>query len=211
MTYAMENKKKALMQTGIVCALAAVLVLLWSRGAGRSALRGLWQASSAPSAQTNAPDTANPRLVVKKGATLRQTASPVSTTRASRAGVAPVDDQGRPVQVNYTAFGARDPFVSLLPKGANPQEDTRRPLPAPPRQAPPALRVQGILWGGLKPEAIINERIYRVHESIEGATIMSIDAHGVTIEHQGALVSYPVGGPPPQPGKQSIGRSTVGR
>ena len=215
----MQNKHKVLTETGIVCALAVVLTLVLMRGFGRN-LSWLSRVLSGLSLeQPSRPTATSPQSTA--GRRESSSTTPPVVAASTPAQGADGSGEGRLAQINYTALSTRDPFVSLLPKlsapvsplagtGANSAMGTRA-APGSPAQPPPTLHVQGILWGDLKPKAIINERVYRINETVEGVTIKSIDARGVTIEHQGALVSYPVGGSPPQPTKPSMGRPTGGR
>ena len=106
----------------------------------------------------------------------------------------------------YTAQALRDPFESLLPRapssghgasepiqagGQQPQAAGAQPM-APAPIAPPNLRIQGIVWGNAQPQAIINNTVYGVNDVVEGATIVAIDRGGITVDHQGARVSYTV-------------------
>lgn len=95
----------------------------------------------------------------------------------------------------YTAQTLRDPFKSLLPEnapaaGANGQTLAVGPNQIPVKGPAPALRIQGLLWGGVKPQAIINNRVYGIDEQIEGAKIVSIDRHGVMVDYLGARLFY---------------------
>ena len=51
----------------------------------------------------------------------------------------------------------------------------------------PALRVQGIIWGGDRPQAIINDRIVELGDDVEGATIKSIQKDGVNVLFDGKI------------------------
>jgi len=44
-----------------------------------------------------------------------------------------------------------------------------------------SLSVQGLIWGGNFPQAIINNKVYKVGDTIQGATISTIDKSGVTL------------------------------
>jgi hypothetical protein len=94
----------------------------------------------------------------------------------------------------YTAGELRDPMKSLLP---HPQREIQRGSaskaeePTPAKPLPPSLSVNGILWGGPKPQAIINNEVYGVGDAVGGVTILSIDQGGVTVEYQGGPVFYP--------------------
>jgi len=95
----------------------------------------------------------------------------------------------------YLAQELRDPMKSLLPEAPKPQQASVRQPGAPQPPPPPALRVQGLLWGGKEPQAIINDAVYKVNDLVKGAKILEITRDGVTIEHLGAPVFYsPTGG-----------------
>ncbi len=93
----------------------------------------------------------------------------------------------------YTAFDVRDPLKSLLPRPATPTPAGSEAVAEvtviePP--LPPQLRVEGLLWGGPEPKAVINGRLYGVHDAVDGVEIIAIDRTGVTIEHLGKPVVY---------------------
>lgn len=94
----------------------------------------------------------------------------------------------------YTASDLRDPMKSVLPELPTPDtgggEAFAQAEVKSPAVPPPSLTVRGVLWGGPEPQAIINDEVYRVGDSVEGARILSIDANGVTIEHQGTSAFY---------------------
>lgn len=101
----------------------------------------------------------------------------------------------------YTAQHLRDPLESLLPTpGRQPSvpptaqpatPSTARPTsPADASVPPPTLEVQGMVWGGAEPRAVIDDRVYGVDDMVEGGKILAIDRHGVTIEHKGRVREY---------------------
>lgn len=97
----------------------------------------------------------------------------------SQAGVnanAQQDAVQRP-QIEYKVQGLRDPFEPLVREE---RKDTKvvsavevKPLPS--------LTVQGMIWGGVMPQAIINNKIVKVGDTIEGVKIKSINKEGVTV------------------------------
>ena len=100
----------------------------------------------------------------------------------------------------YTAQDLRDPLKSLLPEAPAPESQTaavkaEKKEAVPPATPPPNLTVRGVLWGGREPQAIINDEVYRIGDTIEGAKILSIDPAGVTIEHNGAPAFYSTAAP----------------
>lgn len=87
------------------------------------------------------------------------------------------------LQVEYGAEGLRDPFQSVLPE-VNPtaEEPVVSEEPAGP---PPNLVVQGLIWGGSVPQAIINNQVVRTGDLVEGARVIGIDKNGATVFFQG--------------------------
>lgn len=53
----------------------------------------------------------------------------------------------------------------------------------------PAFTIQGIVWGGRLPQAIINHKVYKVGDLIEDARIEKIDKNGVTVSFKDRLVT----------------------
>ncbi len=94
---------------------------------------------------------------------------------------APQETVVRP-KVEYQAEGLRDPFQMPISDKAVQEETTQ----APEREIPPpSLSVQGVIWGGNFPQAIINNRVLKLGDTIEGARIVSIDKNVVIIFFQG--------------------------
>jgi hypothetical protein len=96
----------------------------------------------------------------------------------------------------YAAHELRDPMESLLPRQ---DSGTGHGLgmageaveAGQPREAePPKLELQGFVWQGREPQAIINNTLVRVGESVGGATIVSIERRGVTVEYRGTTQLY---------------------
>jgi hypothetical protein len=90
------------------------------------------------------------------------------------------DSQGLVLKpdVSYTAEKLRDPFRSpiqseMLKQGKNPQENVETP--------PPPLKVQGIFWGASFPQAIINNKVVKAGDTVEGAQVVSIEKNVVTV------------------------------
>ena len=91
----------------------------------------------------------------------------------------------------YAAQDLRDPLESWLP------EEPKTPQTLTSAQAvvaqkvstsPPSLQVQGIIWGADTPQAIINHKVVRIGDSLEGARVTAIDRRGVTLEFQGETI-----------------------
>lgn len=80
--------------------------------------------------------------------------------------------------VEYKAQNLRDPFQSPLKKEA---ETITEVIPEAPPPDLSSLTVQGIVWGGKMPQAIINNKVVKVGDTIEGMRIVSIDKEGITV------------------------------
>ncbi len=86
-------------------------------------------------------------------------------------------------KVAYGAEDSRDPFWDYLPK-----EETEKTAKANLKSSEPvlpALKVQGIIWGGNFPQAIINNNVLKIGDTIEGAKIIKIDKAGIMVSYGG--------------------------
>ena len=91
-------------------------------------------------------------------------------------------------KVEYKARGLRDPFKPPQTKKEAEAQQTKPPEEAKPL---PALVVQGLIWGGIFPQAIINNKVVRVGDLIEGVEITGINQEGVTILFDGKESKLP--------------------
>jgi hypothetical protein len=88
--------------------------------------------------------------------------------------------------VIYKAEGLKDPFQNPIMEGVT------KPVAGSGALGgfgviegpPPPLTVQGLIWGGFLPQAIVNNKIVKVGDTIDGANIISIDKNGVTVLFQ---------------------------
>lgn len=95
----------------------------------------------------------------------------------------------------YTAESFRDPFISLLPaEPARPTGLASAAKSAPVTQPPPVV-VQGLIWGGAQPQAVIDGETFKVGDTVKGARITAIDRRGVTIELEGETFQLTTAGP----------------
>ncbi len=95
--------------------------------------------------------------------------------------------------VEYTADGTRDPFVSLLPTvEARPMARSDRVVPSgsPPMVSAPSVNLEGVVWGGPRPQAVIDGEVYDLGDVVQGARITAIDRQGVTGELQGQAIRW---------------------
>lgn len=81
--------------------------------------------------------------------------------------------------VSYSADSLRDPFESYIKQTI--PIDSNSPYGAVPVEnvVLPNFTIQGIFWGGVFPQAIINDKIFKINETIEGAQIKNISKSGV--------------------------------
>lgn len=83
-------------------------------------------------------------------------------------------------KVEYKAEGLKDPFQPYIIFLGERKAEEGQPVTGT-FLSPPTLIVQGIIWGGKFPQAIINERVVKVGDTIEGIKVMQINEEGVTV------------------------------
>ncbi len=106
--------------------------------------------------------------------------------------IEPVVEQTIVIQkptIEYKAQELRDPF-----KGYEAKQDSKGKTTTV-SQLPP-LSVQGVVWGGQTPQAIINGSVVTPGETISGVKVISIDKYGVKVLFEGRPyeVLSPAGG-----------------
>jgi hypothetical protein len=103
--------------------------------------------------------------------------------------------------IEYSAEALRDPLKSLLPPPPPQAAQAVKPVEVP--VTAPDASLQGMLWGGGQPRAIINGEVYRVGDSVVGSKIVSIDHQGVTVDISGhRFVLTPSSAAPRRPGQR---------
>lgn len=108
----------------------------------------------------------------------------------------------RPI-IGYSSGDLRDPFRDLL-QVAEENEKKKKEIQdfeSPGEEAEPAMpmpsldkfKVQGIMWGGRFPQAIVNNKVVIIGDMIEGLKVVNIEKKGVTLSFSGktALLSAP--------------------
>lgn len=81
----------------------------------------------------------------------------------------------------YKAKDLRDPFqffkmkIEEKPKEQVTEEEKAEAVSL------PGLTIQGIVWGGNFPQAIINNKVVKIGDTVEGAQIIDIKKDGVTV------------------------------
>lgn len=88
--------------------------------------------------------------------------------------------------VEYDAQNLRDPFTNLVTSiEKTPGSEEARGEEESKEFNLPALAVRGIIWGGKFPQAIINDKVVKVGDTIEGARVIDITKEGITCLFQG--------------------------
>ncbi len=181
----MDAAKKTNIQKVLVAAL--LLVFLWTflgtlrslHGNNRSTARRSVATSSVQVAQPTVPEALH-HLHEEMDAAQRQA-------------LQPADQPAPPSEVvPYTASGLRDPLVRLLPKvlpaDAAASQVASQLAAKEPAPTPPAVTVQGIIWGTL-PQALIDGKVCMVGDTVGGAKIVAIDRDGVKVDVRGSTFS----------------------
>jgi len=107
----------------------------------------------------------------------------------------------RPV-IEYSSGDLRDPFNDLFYLDEEKEEQS---VPAPQENLNAGesmfslrnFKVQGVIWGGKFPQAIINNKVFRVGDLIEKAEIVSIEKEGITLNFAGRLANLAAPGNAP--------------
>jgi len=90
--------------------------------------------------------------------------------------------------IEYKAGELRDPFWS-------PQKEKRIKERLPQKQVQekplPALKVKGIVWGGEFPQAIINNKVVKIGDTVDGVQIVGINKFGVTVSFENRQYNLP--------------------
>jgi len=82
-------------------------------------------------------------------------------------------------KLEYKARGLRDPFKQV-DLGEKPEEEIAF-KPAEVESEFPNLTVQGVIWGGIFPQAVINNQVVKAGDTIDGVIIKEINKEGVTV------------------------------
>lgn len=95
-------------------------------------------------------------------------------------------DKPRPAEEPVFTVSKTDPFKNLLQvhlysmKKVKPKEKKTIPLPA--------VVIEGIVWNTEMPQAIINSKVVRIGDDIDGFEITGISKDGITIDYDGEQV-----------------------
>lgn len=182
MALSKKNQRDVVVVAVLICVLGGVLFwLLTTLGVlGRPRLQ---PAIPAPQAQAHEASTMPP---VPAAVASGQVGEGVVKARQSAS-----------AEPGYRAHGFRDPFKSYLPKprppvAASPGVERAPDMRAAPVSPPPDLHLEGVLWGGPEPKAIIDQEVYGLGDVVQGATITAIGPEGVRVEAQGRMLNITV-------------------
>lgn len=82
----------------------------------------------------------------------------------------------------YKAADLRNPFRSPFDETVNEKATEKKAADLKTIEKPlPALAVQGVIWGGSFPQAIINDKVVKIGDEVEGARILEISKEGVVV------------------------------
>lgn len=88
-------------------------------------------------------------------------------------------------KVEYNVSVCRDPFIIQQAKEGTAEKPREVEITL------PVLKIQGIVWGGKNPQAIINGKVFKIGSVIDDAHIVDINKNGVDIFFQGRQFSIP--------------------
>jgi hypothetical protein len=89
--------------------------------------------------------------------------------------------------VRYTGMKDRDPLdnSSIMAK----EEVIVQQAP---EASMPALSISAVVWGTNRPQAIINNKVVHIGETIDGVKVINIGKEGVTIDFNGRKTVMPI-------------------
>ncbi len=96
--------------------------------------------------------------------------------------------------MDWTSIDLPDPFLNQSAKDATLKEvyipvEEVKDIPLPP------LVIQGLLWGGEFPQAIINNKVVKIGDTIEEARIVEINKNGVILLFAGRKFPLSISAP----------------
>jgi len=93
-----------------------------------------------------------------------------------------------PMEVEYVGANYKDPFelplplrVPIVPSEVPSEEELPAGVEPEAEVRPPSLRVDGIIWGSARPQAIIDGKVYDIGDVVKDAEIIGINREGITL------------------------------
>ncbi|MCM8801485.1 MAG: general secretion pathway protein GspB [Candidatus Omnitrophica bacterium] len=111
-------------------------------------------------------------------AQLSKVMSDIEITREQKKEDLPIIERPK---IDYLSENKRDPFDSPLKKKEDKEKLGSKGVVSFPVEELPDLKVQGIIWQGRFPQAIINNQILKIGDEIEGVKIVGIERDGVRL------------------------------
>jgi len=93
--------------------------------------------------------------------------------------------------VEYKSEEFKDPFQPPEEKEPEVEQKEQITEEAKPPAPLPALKIEGLVWGGRFPQAIINQKVVKIGDAIEGAQIVDINREGVTLNFNNTQYNLP--------------------
>lgn len=93
-------------------------------------------------------------------------------------------------RMEYDAEGLKDPFSDPF-KGEDKPITTEKPVAPISAEPPPSFTIQGTIWEGKIPLAIVNNKVVKEGDTLEGAKIKTIEKKGITILFKGKEYNVP--------------------
>ncbi len=84
------------------------------------------------------------------------------------------------------------PTAEIVERPSTPERAAVRPRATEPVVTAPNLKLQGVLWDGDKPQAIINNEVVGIGSAVQGSTITAIRKSMVEVSFNGHNFSYKV-------------------
>ncbi|MDD3088235.1 MAG: hypothetical protein PHP89_06705 [Candidatus Omnitrophica bacterium] len=101
-------------------------------------------------------------------------------------------------RIEYRARGLRNPFQQPISSTEDKPGKTEEPASVEVASLP-VLNVQGIIWQGNPKQAIINNRVMKVGDSLDNIDVIDISKEGVTVLYAGVQHNISTS---PAPGRQ---------
>lgn len=93
----------------------------------------------------------------------------------------------------YKAETLKDPFQESLTALSEEGVQIKKEVPEEqvPKKTLPTLTIQGLVWGGNFPQAIINKKVLKIGDTIEGVRIIDINKNGVRVSFENQEQNLP--------------------
>ena len=161
----------------LVLALIAVVVgfLGWQTYQQFSAQRPVMPQTGARMAAADAPFEAITKALLP---------APPATAAIAAPPKPPPTAEAAPLSLTYASKELHDPFASVLPQEAPHAKRAAKPSETPKETPLPTLHLQGLMYGGGEPRAIIDGQIVGEGDRVGTVEVVEIRKDGVLLSHQ---------------------------